>query len=417
MPSYAVVYRDGKGQSHRETRQSSSREQLITDLREAGAFPISVQPTRDGAPRGSRGGGGIQLTRVKLEEITLAFRTLATLQGGGIPIMQALNDVGEQAESPRLRRIFQNVARDVQTGSTISGACAKHPEAFSPLACSLIEAGEESGSLNRTLMDLSDYLEAQLELRRKVKAGTRYPMFIMLFFLAAVAVLFGAILPRFAKVFSNLPGDQELPALTTTLMSVSDAFANNFLYILLGLGAMVGGFVAARRTARGRLVLDRLLLRLPVVGRVVQQVIMARFARTLGLLLDSGVPVVQAISLTSRSVGNTAVTEQIDEIRGNVMQGASVSAELAARPDYFPPLISRMASAGEETGKLGDMFGRVSVHLSKEAGAAIDGLLAMLEPALIVALGGVVGVVVGAVYLPLFQMGQASMGMMLLVMP
>ncbi len=406
MPKFSIVARTGAGETIRESRYGTTREALVGQLRRDGLVPIAVEsadagtepgaPPRPAARRFIFGGVG-------LREVTVAFRTLATMLGGGLPIIDSLVDVAEQSENARFRSVLLAAATDVRQGAMLSDALAAYPAVFSPLTLALIKAGEESGNLAEILSNLSDYLEAQLDLRRRIRVSTMYPAFIMGFFCVAVSVIFFFILPRFREIFER--AGAELPLLTRIVMTVSSAFAENIGYVLLVLVAGGVAFWFWRKTASGRSTIHAVLLHLPVIGRVTREMIMARLARTLGMLIDGGIPMVEALSLSAAAAGNVCVEQQMVQVRQNVVRGASLSEELSSRP-HFPRLLVRMVAAGEASGRLGEMLNRAAEHFSREFSARVDMLMAMLEPALLVAIGILVGFVVIAIYFPIFSLAR-----------
>ena len=407
-PKFNTTYKDAEGKTVEEARFAASRENLLAELRAAGLVPIAVRAdegAQAGVQRAATGGRGLRLGgRVKLNEVAVSFRTLATMLSGGLPIIDSLIDVADQSDNARFKQVMRATAADVQKGSTLSDAMAKHPNAFSPLACAMVQAGEESGNLTRVLGDLADYLEGQVELRRKIKAGTRYPLFILGVFFIAILIIFGWILPQFQEVFASFKA--KLPPLTLTLMAISSGFADNILYVLAGVVALIVAFVMWVRTEGGRRAFDAFMLRVPVFGRLVHQIIIARLSRTLSLLIESGIPMVEALRLCGRVIGNTIITEELHEVQENIVRGSSLSQELGARP-HFPRMLVRMTAAGEASGRLGDMLDRVAVHYNRESSSSIDGLLAMLEPALLIGLGVVVAIVVMGVYFPIFNLAKS----------
>ncbi len=407
MPTFTVVYKDSNGDTVRGRKASGSREAILADLRSSGFVPISVAPAdvrpdqqegqRAPARRRRRG-------RIKLSETALAFRTLATMLGGGLPIMDCLVDIAEQSDSTRFRKILLAVTANVRKGRMLSSAMADYPEAFSPLVCALVEAGEESGNLTKVLTQLSQYLESQLDLRRKIKVSTIYPAFIVSFFVVALAVVVFFVLPKFKTIFDSV--DTELPTLTRIVMSVSDVMTRHVLYALPCLVAAVIGFLFWRKTSSGRRIIDTVLLRAPIIGKLVSQIVIARLTRTLSLLIDSGITVVEALKLAARVAGNTLISEQLEEVRRDILRGGHLSDQLASRR-CFPRMMVRMTAAGEASGRLGDMLNRVAIHFTRESTARIDGLMAMLEPALLVVVGVLVGIVVIAVYFPIFNLARS----------
>ncbi len=406
MAKFRVVCKTPDGETRREEKFAPSREDLLAQLKAAGLIPISIQQVGDGRPQTTRQkpeAAGRRFRRLKVDRLALGFRTLATMLGGGLPIIDCLVDVAEQSDDARFRDVFLSVARQVKRGTSLSKALADHHPVFSPMICSMVKAGEESGTLTRVLENLADHLEAQVELRRQVKAGTRYPLFILCFFIAVVSIVFLVIIPKFRTIFADV--GMELPALTKAVMGVSAAIANNLLLIVPAVAAVVAGLYFWKRTESGQRAFDLFFLRIPVIGTVVHQVIMARLAASLALLIDSGMSIVDAIRLSSDAAGNTIVAEQLTDVRRNIVRGSSLSRELREHW-IFPRLLVSMTAAGEESGRMGEMIGRVADHYQRESATSIEGLLALLEPAILVFLGITVGVVVLAIYLPIFKLAQ-----------
>ncbi len=406
MPKFSIVARNGSGETIRESRFGTSREALVAQLRRSGLIPIAVEsadareeagPPRPVAARRFIFGG------VKLREVTVACRTLATMLSGGLPIIDSLVDVAEQSENSRFRSMLLSAATDVRQGTMLSDALGAYPDVFSPLMVALVKAGEESGNLAEVLSELSDYLEAQLDLRRRIRVSTMYPAFILVFFLFALSVIFLFILPRFRDIFAR--AGAELPLLTRIVMGISGAFVHSIVYVLLAL--VVGGvaFSFWRKTAGGRRTLGIILLHLPVIGKVAREMIMARLSRTLGMLIEGGIPMVEALTLSAAAAGNVPVEQQVAQVRQNVVRGASLSEELSSRP-YFPRLLVRMVAAGEASGRLGEMLSRAAEHFTREFSARVDIAMAMFEPALLVAIGVMVGFVVVAIYFPIFSLAK-----------
>ncbi len=412
MPRYVVAYKNANSETVRERLDAPSRGELLSDLRAKGAIPISIKQA-DGGDAADKKKAKSERVRtksaffskkIKLGELAVVFRTLSTMLSGGLPIIDSVSDVGAQAGNPRLREVLLSVSGAIREGASLSAAMEKHPGVFSNLMISMTRAGEESGHMGAVLNDLSDYLESQVELRRKIKAGTRYPLFILGFFTLAVGILFVFILPRFAVIFRNL--DADLPALTALVMGLSSALASNIVFILFGLAALITGGVLFKRTETGKRFFDRLVLRLPVVGPMAQKIVIARLSRTLGLLIASGIPVVESLAMSGQISGNYVFERNIDQIKTNIIRGSTLSEEMKGRA-YFPMMLIRMTAAGEATGSLADMLQRVSQHFTREASVSIDSMLALLEPLLLALLGVVVGVVILAVYLPIFQLATA----------
>ncbi len=412
MPRFTVAYKKSDGSTAREQVEGASRAEVLSEVRTKGAIPISIERVDAAAPSDKASPtktsqevqSGIFAKKIKLADMAVVFRTLSTMLAGGLPIIDSVSDVGSQAGNPRLREVLLSVAADIREGESLSAAMQNHPKVFSKLMISMVHAGEESGHMGGVLADLADYLDTQVELRRKIKAGTRYPIFILTFFSLAVGILFVFILPRFVDIFADLGA--ELPAITRLVMAFSSFLASNIILILIALIAAAIGLFVFKRTATGERFFDTWILRVPVIGTMVQQIVVARLSRTLSLLIESGIPVVESLHLTAQISGNYVFRSNVSQIRDNIIRGSTLSEEMKGR-HCFPIMLVRMTAAGEATGRLSDMLERVSNHFTREASSSIDSALALLEPMLLALLGVVVGVVILAVYLPIFQLATA----------
>ncbi len=409
MARFFVKYKDADGSTKTERMEGGSRSEIISQIRGKGAIPISLEELSSGNKKKKKKkdenkDGGFFQKKVKLDELAVVFRMLSTMLGGGLPIVDSLADVGAQAENPRLKEILSNIAAEIREGASLSESMSKYPKVFSKLIIAMVHAGEESGHMAKILTDLADYLDTQVELRRKIKAGTSYPLFILGFFILAVGGLFIFILPRFETIFADL--DADMPVITELVMGFSRALGGNIHFILVGVIALTIGIISFKRTERGRQFFDTLILKVPVVGPMAQKIVVARLSRSLGLLIDSGIPVVESLNLTGEISGNWVFQHNIEDIRDNIVRGATLSDEMKGRP-FFPQMLIRMTAAGESTGSLSEMLERVSQHFTREASTSIDSVLSLLEPLLLGLLGGVVAVVILAVYLPIFQLATA----------
>ncbi|MFW6457082.1 MAG: type II secretion system F family protein [Planctomycetota bacterium] len=409
MPEFQVVCKDRDGNTIEETRTGASRDRVMGKLRDEGYVPISIKrtgQTRDADDDEVEDSGLFSLTlrrKVKLDQLAVAFRTLATMLGGGLPIISTLEEVGLQADNPYFRSVLLSMAHEVREGSTLSESMAQRPDVFPPIARSMVHAGEESGNLARLLNDLSDYLEAQQELRRKVRAGTRYPLFVAGFFMVALSVIVIFVIPKFQEIYSQFNVD--LPLLTRIVTGVSTTIGESLIFIIPALILLAILFHLWKKTEQGRRLIDYAKLKIPLIGNLAHQLIIARFSRSLSLLLDSGIPVVQALALSSEIADNVPVRDEIEDVREKIVRGSSLSKELD-KHRYFPRMLTKMTAAGEASGQLGTMLERVADHFDREATSQIEGLLSLLEPVILVLLGVTVGIVVVAVYLPIFNLAR-----------
>lgn len=395
MPEFVYTAKSLKGKTVTGTRFAESEMGLVSLLRKEGLVVISVAPASAAKPsRATRG-------KVKTKDLAVFCRQLSAMLEAGLPVLESLEAIADQIDSAALSEILGTVVSDIEAGSTLSQALAKHDRAFTTLFTSMIRAGEESGALPSVLGRLSDYLEAKHALASKIRSASAYPAFIAGFFVLAVAGIMLFLIPQFESIFAEF--DLELPRLTKILIATSRFVGRNLVWELAALAAAGYLFWRWKSTPGGKRKLDTWILRAPVLGNIVLKASVARFSRTLGTLMENGVSVVSALEIVSETSGNTLVKEAIQHVGLGVVNGATISEKLAESP-IFPKMVVSMVAAGEGSGNLPQMLDKVSDFYTKEVDAAITALTSMIEPALIVGLGAVVTVVVLAIYLPIFQM-------------
>jgi type IV pilus assembly protein PilC len=322
-------------------------------------------------------------------------------------VVQSLNILAKQADKQKMKDALNKVREDVETGMPLSDSMAKHPSIFNRLYIYLVRAGEVSGNLDGILERVASYFEKQAALRGKIKSAMTYPTVVFVIAIAVTYFLLTGIVPQFAGILDQLGGD--LPLLTRILVGISDYLQNYWWLNLIILVALVVGTGLYYRTNNGRHVIDRILLRLPVLGVLQQKSAIASFSSTFGLLLKSGVNIVESISITKGTAGNVIVEDILDEAKDAVQRGEQISVTLAKYPLVFPPLVSSMVAIGEETGAVDAMLEKIASFYEREVDEAVDGLTAALEPMLIVFLGTIVGFIVAGMFLPMFAIiGQLS---------
>ena len=359
---------------------------VVTEIREKSAA---------GDPRWRLGG------RVRDRELAIFTRQLATMIGAGLPLVQCLKVLADQSESRVLRSVTAQVARSVETGSTLADGMSRHPRVFDDLFTHLVAAGEAGGILDVILPRLSSYIEKAAALKRTIKAAAIYPSAVMGVATVVVIFMLTFVIPTFATMFGSLGADLPMP--TRIVLRLSHVVRNHLL--LLG-GAAAGalyGFRQYRRTRRGRAAVDAILLSLPVAGPLIRKVAVARFTRTLGALVASGVPILEGLRITARTAGNTAVERAVLQCRTAVTTGKTLAEPLRAS-GVFPPMVTQMISVGEQTGALDTMLAKIADFYEEEVDTAVAALTSVLEPIVIVILGAVIGGLVVAMYLPIFRM-------------
>lgn len=340
--------------------------------------------------------------RVKTRDVMLFTRQFATMIDAGLPIVQSLDVLAQQAENKALRETIQAIRRDVEGGLTLAEALKKHPKIFDELYVNMVEAGEAGGVLTTILNRLALFMEKSTKLRKKVKGAMIYPCVIVLVAVVVVAILLLYVIPVFAELYSGM--GRALPAPTQITIEISHWFRAYFLYLAGILAAIAIGIRAYYQTERGRIVIDHLLLKFPVLGNLLRKVGVARFAQNMSILLSSGVPILDGLAITAKTAGNKVVEMAVNEARLSVAQGKTLSEPMAAS-GVFPPMVCQMVAIGEATGGLDGMLKRVSDFYEEEVDEAIANLTALMEPAIMIVLGVILGGLVISMYLPIFQLG------------
>jgi len=340
---------------------------------------------------------------VSTKELSVATRQLATMIDAGLPIVQCLDILGQQSENKLLRTTITAIRRDVEGGCTFADALRKHPKIFDDLYVNMVEAGEAGGILNTILNRIALFIEKASRLKKKVKGAMIYPVAIVLVAIVVVAVLMIFVIPVFADLYSGM--GQALPAPTQICIDISNIFvAYWWLMAATGFG-IVTAIKLYYKTPQGHMKLDALLLRMPVIGDLLRKVAVARFSQNMSLLLSSGVPILDGLAITGRTAGNKVVEKAIMESRLSISKGNTVADPLR-ESKIFPPLVCQMVAVGESTGGLDGMLRKVAELYEEEVDDAVNNLTAMMEPAIMVVLGVILGGLVVAMYLPIFKMGS-----------
>ena len=342
--------------------------------------------------------------RITEKDIVVFTRTFSTLVDAGLPLVQCLKILGEQAENRTFGEIILSIKQDIETGENLSDSLRKHPKVFNSLYCNLFKAGEAAGILDTIARRLAAHIEKAASLKKKVKSAMVYPACIVSVAVAVISFLMIFVIPAFTTMFSS--GGAELPGPTAIVMAVSDMFRTKWHYMAGTAYAIYLIFSRLYATERGRAVIDSYVLKLPVAGPLIRKVSIAKFSRTLGTLLASGVTLLEGLEICARTAGNktveTAVLNAMEAIKG----GDTIAAPLA-RGKVFPPMVIQMIDVGENSGSLDSMLAKIADFYDEEVDTAVTDMTALLEPALMVFLGLVVGFIVVAMYLPIFQMGSA----------
>jgi type IV pilus assembly protein PilC len=408
MPIFSYQATDKKGQEVTGMVEADSLALAINQVRSLGYFPTKVKEDAGKLARRKGGvkGKGMSISiggMVKRKQITLTTRQLATLIDAGLPLLRSLSILHDQQKPGKLKNILDELVNDVQSGTTFSEALAKHPKAFDKLYVNMVRAGEVGGMLEVVLNRLADFAEKREALARKVKSAMVYPIMVIIVASAIVTFLLVRVVPTFAEIFADLGG--ALPAPTQFLVNASEMIKHSYLKVI---GGIVGTVVAIKLIFKIELIRsikDRVVLRLPLFGPLVRKVGVARFSRTLGTLITSGVPILQSLSIVRETIANRVIARAVGEVHDSIREGETIAGPLE-ESGAFPPMAVNMIDVGEETGNLDSMLLKVADIYDAEVEAAVDGMLQMLEPALMVGLGGIVGFIVVSMYLPIFTIGD-----------
>lgn len=341
--------------------------------------------------------------KVSTKSLVLFTRQLSTLIAAGLPLVKALRTLHDQLEPGALKGIIKSIADEVESGSNFSEALAHFPKVFPDFYVNMIKAGELGGMLEDILKRLSEFLDKTQKLKDRVKSALMYPMFVMIVAVLILIMLMVFVIPTFTNMFSEL--GESLPLPTKILIAISDITRRLWFLIPLLPVAVIMAYKAIIKNPDRRLIIDKLKLHIPVVGNLIQQVAVARFSRTLGTLLTSGVPILAALQTVRDTIGNEFIARAVMQVRGSIKEGEGVSGPMEASK-AFPPLVTKMVSIGEETGDLAKMLMQIADNFEDEVDVAVSGLTSLLEPLLIVFMGLVVGFIVVSMFMPLFSLAK-----------
>jgi type IV pilus assembly protein PilC len=375
---------------------AATKEDVITQLRRRNITPTVITEKPKKVSRFGLGGG------VKDKDIVVFTRQFATMIDAGLPLVQALDILSNQVENKAFGKTIAQIKMDVEAGATYADALKKHPRVFSELYVNMVAAGEAGGILDTILNRLAAYIEKSMKLKKKVKGAMVYPAVVTSIAVLVIAVIMIFVVPTFSKMFTSLGGVLPLP--TRIVINTSNFIAG--IGGLMVFGAIVAAVVFItqfRRTEKGKHISDKILLRLPIFGMLINKVAVAKFTRTLGTLVSSGVPILDGLEITAKTSGNKVVEYSIMDVRKGVVGGKTL-AEPIMKAKVFPPMVTHMIAVGESTGALDAMLGKIADFYDDEVDAAVSNLTAMMEPMLMVFLGTTVGFIVIAMYLPIFRL-------------
>ncbi len=403
MATFTYVGKTRQGAVKKGDLTAKTREEAAEQLRKQNIVVSSLQEkTAEGILQRLNMGGG-----VTDKDIVVFTRQFATMINAGLPLIQCLEILSTQSENKVFGKAIGEIKVDVESGSTLADALKKHPKMFDELYVNLVHAGEVGGLLDTILGRLAKHIEKAMKLKSQIKGAMVYPSAILGVAVIVITVLMVFVIPIFAKMFLEMSGGTVgLPTPTQLVIDASNFMQNNILYLLTGAAALGYGIKRYYATPKGRLVMDRLFLRLPVMGDLIRKASVAKFTRTLGTLITSGVPILDGLTITSKTSGNKVVEGAILMARQSISEGKTV-AEPLSKSGVFPNMVTHMISVGEATGALDAMLGKIADFYDDEVDAAVAALTAMLEPIMMVFLGTIIGFIVIAMYLPIFKMAAA----------
>lgn len=426
MPRFEYIALDARGQESRGVIEATTSNDVVGQLRQAGYFPTSVVEEGKGgvkvskqtqkaikaasAPKAKKGGVVLfQKKTISSKTLMIFTRQLATLIDAGLPLLRGLNVLAKQEKDPVLRNTINALADAVQGGSTFSESMAQHPRIFNKLYINMVKAGELGGVLELVLNRLAEFQEKAQKIKNKVVAAMAYPVIVLMIAVLIMLFLLAFIVPKFEQIFADMLGNKPLPALTQWVISASNGLKTNWIYIFGAIAVIVFVYKAIARTPGGRKTIDMVMLKLPLFGDLTRKSSISRFSRTLGTLVTSGVPILQALNITKETAGNAIVADAVTKVHDAVKEGESIVAPLEAS-GVFPPMVISMVDVGEETGQLPEMLLKIAEVYDDEVDNAVEGLTSLLEPIMIVLLALIVGTIVIALFMPLIEIIKGMQG-------
>lgn len=427
MPKFSYVAMDAKGKETKGTLDVANQNEAIARVKEMQLFPtkiVEVEKEKPAKGKGKAPGAAGKRTRkkgkrdinlniqipflsgrVKAKVLTTFTRQLATLVDAGLPLLRGLRVLEKQEKNATLRGIIGELALSIEGGSTFSEGLAQHPKVFNRLYVNMVKAGELGGVLEVVLNRLSEFMEKAQKIKGKVVAAMFYPVAVMCVAVCILTVLMVYVVPKFKEVFEGMLEGQQLPAFTRLVLGISTTVKDHFVWTAVGVASFVVVLLLAIRTKLGRRIFDKFKLKMPILGPVISKVSIARFTRTLGTLVSSGVPILQALTIVKETSGNVVIGNAIGAIHESVKEGETITAPLEAS-GVFPPMVISMVDVGEQTGALPEMLLKIADNYDEEVDNAVSAMTSLLEPIMIIFLAVIVGSIVIAMFLPLIALMQ-----------
>lgn len=397
MPQFSYQAVDAGGKTVRGSIDAENSDAVLARLQSLNYQVVELTEARAARAAGRARKGG----KVKLNALVVFSRQFATMVNAGINILKCLDILAAQTKDPVLQPVIDAVRKDVVSGSSLTDAMARHPTVFSKLFVSMVRAAEVGGILDVILDRLATFLEKEQELIGRIKGAMVYPVCVLVFAMLMVVAMFVLVLPTFKEIFAE--SGAKLPFITALLFTISDFVRATWWLLAFTPFGMVFGFRAYYATPQGQWNIDKLKLRIPVVGELIQKMAISRFSRTLGTLVNSGVPVLRALEIVSETAGNVVIARAVEQARNSVREGQRISVPLASC-GLFPQMVTQMIDVGEETGRMSDMLTKIASFYDSEVEVSVKALTSLIEPLLIIVLGGIVGFIVGSIMVPMFTM-------------
>lgn len=402
MQVYSYTVRNFSGERKEGVKQGTSLNEVIGWLREQGFIPISVEEISNDAKKNQR---TVIRKGVKSSELSAVYWQLTTMLESGVPVATALGTIADDIENPHLQRIMKDVLTKVNKGEPFSSGISEYPKIFNKLTTAMVLAGETSGNMPSALKRLAEYFDGRDKFSKKIKVALAYPIFVMVFIILLVVFMMSFIIPRFKLIFSQLGGD--LPAFTQGFMNGYDFLVNNLLYILGSLLLLIISVTLVyRKSPKGHIFFSKKFLTFPLLGKIIKYAFVAMFCRTMAALLNAGVSVLDVFGILSTMSNNDVIKAAVTRTKERIVEGSSISTSMIA-VNFFPNMVNKMIQVGEESGSLPLMLDRTADFYERKVDTMLTTMLSLLEPIMIVSVGGVVLVVVLALYLPIFTMGKS----------
>lgn len=403
MPTYLWKGRTASGRVETGEMVAENQAEVLKSLRIKKVIPVSVKTKPKEISFALFGG-----KRLNTKELSIFTRQFATMINAGLALMDCLDTLKQQATKPGFKQVIADTMEDIEGGATLADALARQKKSFSDLYINMVAAGEAGGALDTILLRLATYLEKSAEIIRKIRGAMIYPAMIMIVAFGAVTILLVFVIPIFAKMYEGMGAS--LPMLTQMVLNLSHVLRKYFLLIIAVIIVIVIALRMYYRTSNGRLVIDRIILKIPILGDLIQKTALARFSRTLSTLLSSGVNILDALEITAKTSGNKVVENAIMNARSSIKEGETIASPLSQEKRVFPPMVVQMVSIGEATGGIDEMLNKIADFYEGEVDTAVENLMAALEPIIVVFLGVVIGVIVIAMYLPIFKLASTFVG-------